>query len=67
MSTNKMRVLTLISVIVSCVLFIFKGEHNMVWVLSPIIGTATLWFVCCIGIGITSRFDDDIANRIKKL
>ena len=63
MSTNKMRVLTLISVIVSCVLFIFKGEHNM----SPIIGTAILWFVCCIGIGITSRFDDDIANRIKKL
>lgn len=42
MSTNKMRVLTLISVIVSCVLFIFKGEHDMVWVLSPIIGTATL-------------------------
>lgn len=62
-----MRVLFFISIIVSCVLFIFKGGHNMVWVLSPIIGTAILWFVCCIGIGITSRFDDDIANRIKKL
>lgn len=62
-----MRVLTLISIIVSCVLFIFKGGNNMVWVLSPIIGTAILWLVCCIGIGITSRFDDDIANRIKKL